>query len=35
MSQSDPIAVLAEMKRTEPLLRDARSVLRPGRRAGG
>ena len=32
MSQSDPTAVLAEMKRTEALLRDARSVLRcPGR----
>jgi hypothetical protein len=28
MSQSDPTAVLAEMKRTEALLRDARSVLR-------
>ena len=28
MSQSDPTAVLAEMKRTESLLRDARSVLR-------
>jgi hypothetical protein len=26
MSQSDPTAVLAEMKRTEALLRDARSV---------
>jgi hypothetical protein len=30
MNQSDPTAVLAEMKRTEALLRDARSVLRPG-----
>jgi hypothetical protein len=28
MSQSDPTAVLAGMKRTEALLRDARSVLR-------
>ena len=28
MSPSDPTAVLAEMKRTEALLRDARSVLR-------
>jgi len=28
MSPSDPVAVLAEMKRTEALLRDARSVLR-------
>jgi hypothetical protein len=28
MSQADPTAVLAEMKRTEALLRDARSVLR-------
>ncbi len=28
MSHSDPTAVLAEMKRTEALLRDARSVLR-------
>jgi hypothetical protein len=28
VSQSDPTAVLAEMKRTEALLRDARSVLR-------
>ena len=28
MNQSDPTAVLAEMKRTEALLRDARSVLR-------
>ena len=28
MSRSDPTAVLAEMKRTEALLRDARSVLR-------
>jgi hypothetical protein len=28
MSQSDPSAVLAEMKRTEALLRDARSVPR-------
>ena len=27
MSQSDPTAVLAEMKCTEALLRDARSVL--------
>ena len=27
MSRSDPTAVLAEMKRTEALLRDARSVL--------
>ncbi|MGO9955003.1 MAG: hypothetical protein ACLP50_03350 [Solirubrobacteraceae bacterium] len=28
MSQSDPTVVLVEMKRTEALLRDARSVLR-------
>jgi hypothetical protein len=28
MSQSDPTAVLAEIKRTEALLRDARSVVR-------
>jgi hypothetical protein len=28
MNHSDPTAVLAEMKRTEALLRDARSVLR-------
>jgi len=28
MSQSDPTAVLAEMERTEALLRDVRSVLR-------
>jgi hypothetical protein len=28
ITQSDPSAVLAEMKRTEALLRDARSVLR-------
>ena len=28
MSQSDPTAMLAEMKRIEALLRDARSVLR-------
>ena len=28
MNHSDPTAVLAEMKRTEALLRNARSVLR-------
>jgi hypothetical protein len=28
MNHSDPTAALAEMKRTEALLRDARSVLR-------
>ena len=28
MNQSDPTSVLAEMKRTETLLRDARSILR-------
>ena len=34
MSSSDPTAVLAEMKRTEALLRDARSVLRRVERVG-